>query len=370
MSNTLTQVIPQLLAQGLLALRQNAIMPLLVNRSYEVMAGEKGSVVEVPIPSAIAAQDVTPANTPPSTADVAPTKVNLALDKWKEAPFYLSDKDMMEAMSGTIPMQASEAVKALGNQVDNDIFALYKKVYGYAGVAGTTPFATDTTEARAARKTLNNQLAPMGDRRFVMDADAEANALGLRPFNDVNFAAGGMDIIEGKMTRKLGFAWQMDQNVPTHTAGSASGWLVNTTGAAVGDKTIIMDTGTGTFNVGDIVTFAGHAQTYCVTAATSTVLSFEPGLKAAPANNAAITVMASHVVNLAFHRDAIAFASRPLANALQGLGGAITSSEVDPISGLTLRLEVTREHKRTRFSYDILYGCELIRPELACRVAG
>ena len=30
--------------------------------------------------------------------DVAPTSVSIALSQWKEAPFYLTDKDRMEAI--------------------------------------------------------------------------------------------------------------------------------------------------------------------------------------------------------------------------------------------------------------------------------
>src|SRR4051794_18189673 len=124
MANDLSVVLPKLLAQGLKSLRQQAIMARVVNRGYEEQAGEKGSTVTIPVPSAIAAQDVTPANTPPSTSDVAPTQVQIVMSKWKEAPFYLTDKDMIEAMNGTIPMQAGEAIKAIANQVDNDILAL------------------------------------------------------------------------------------------------------------------------------------------------------------------------------------------------------------------------------------------------------
>jgi hypothetical protein len=375
-ANSLTNVVPQLLAQGLLALRQNVVMPALVNRSYEREAAERGDTVDVPIPSAITAQVVSPSNTPPSTEGVAPTKAQISLDQWIEAPFYLTDKEQLEVMSGTIPMQASEAIKAVANNVDNYILGLYAGVYGYAGTAGTTPFASDTTAATEARKVLNTQLAPLDDRRLVFDPEAEANALNLRAFQDMSFSGSAAAIVEGEINRKLGFDWFMDQNTPTHTAGTASGATTDNSGYAVGVKTVTLaSAGTGTILVGDVITFAGDTQTYVVTAGDSDVsdggtISFEPGLQVAIETSAhAITLKASHTVNLAFHRDAFAFASRPLMGTTQGLGGVVQSA-VDPVSGLTLRLEVTREHKRTRWSYDILYGAKLVRRDLAVRLAG
>lgn len=374
MANTLTEVIPQLLAQGLLALREQAVMPRLVNRAYDSQAGEKGSTIDVPIPSAISAASVSPSNTAPSTADFTPTSVSIALSNWYEAAFYLTDKDMLEAMNGTIPMQASEAVKAIANQVDDDLLALYKEVYGYAGTAGTTPFATDLAEYLEARKVLADQLAPMDPRYCVIDPTAEANALALRQFTDASFRGDNAGMINGTIGQKFGAQWVMDQNVPSHTAGADLTGAINDSGAiAAGAKTLTVDGFSAAPNEGDIVTIAGVTGTYAVDAGTTTTsLVLKNGLAnglATGDNSEVITVKASHTPNLLFHRDAFALATRPFSGA-DPLQIGTYQSAIDPVSGLALRLEVSREHKRTRFSYDILYGVQAVRPELAARIAG
>lgn len=377
MANDLTKVVPQLLAQGLMALREFAITPQLVNRRYEAMAGRKGSTIDVPIPSAIVAQAVVPAATPPATADITPDSVAVPLDQWYEAPFYLDDKEQMEVMDGTIPMVASEAVKSLANNVDVFLLTLGNKFYGVAGTAGTTPFGSGTTvDATSLRTVLNKQVAPLDPRHCILDPDAEGSALNVRAFQDASFGGGPAALLEGDLNRKLGFRWWMDQNVQTHTAGTGAGFLVNAaSGLAAGTKVIPVDTGSGTILVGDVIKFASHTQTYVVTAALSGGnFSIEPGLVVSVANNVAVLAGAdtggigSHVMNLGFHRDAIAFATRPLEGSNHP--SSIIDSAFDPISGLTLRLEVSREHKRDRFSYDILYGGAVIRRELGARLLG
>jgi hypothetical protein len=375
-ANTWTEVIPKLLAQGLMALRQQAIMPRLVNRTYDTLAGELGSTIDIPIPSAVTVGNVAPSNTPPSTGDSAPTKVSIALDQWKEAAFYLTDKELLEVMRGTIPMQASEAVKALANTIDSAILAQYVNIYGYAGSAGSAPFSSDPQDYLDARKVLADQLAPMDPRNVVLDPGAEANALALRAFQDASFGGGSDTIINGQIGRKMGALWVMDQNVPTHTAGTAAGATTNAAGYALGVKTVTLAVaGTGTILAGDVFTFAGDSQTYVVVTGDSDVsdggtVVFEPGLKQAiPASATGITLKGSHVVNLLLHRDAFALAMRPFAGS-DPLALGNFSSAVDPVSGLALRLEVTREHKRTRFAYDVLYGVATIRPEFAARIAG
>jgi len=376
MANTLTEVIPKLLAQGLMALRENSIMPRLINTDYSELAAQKGDTVNVPIPSAISVAAVTPAATAPDPGNMVPTSAPIVLDSWYEAAFQMTDKDYKDAMNGVIPMQASEAIKSLANQVDTDIMSLYKDIYGFAGAAGVTPFNSSVAEATDARKVLNNQLAPLDSRRFVIDPDAEANALGLRAFQDMSFSGTNSAIQEGLINRKLGFDWHMDQNIPQHTVGTQDGNYVVDGVNAAGSTSLVVKTGTGTLAEGDILTIAGDTQTYVVTALYTPggagTVSIAPGLAVATAGDEEITVegtaSTAYPQNLAFQRDAFAFASRTMMDTGEGLGNYM--SAVDPVSGLTLRVEVRREHYRTRFSYDILYGFATIRPELACRVWG
>jgi hypothetical protein len=371
-TNTWTSAIPALLANGLMALRQQAVMPRLVNRAYDAEAARRGSTITVPIPSAITAIAVTNGYVSTDLTGVAPTSATITLDQWYEAAFDISDKELLNVQEGTVPMQASECIKALANNVDSYILGKYLGVYGYGGTAGTTPFGSDLGAYLNARKALANQNAPVDPRYCVIDADAEASALGLRAFQDASFGAGSA-LQSGQIGNKLGAAWYVDQNMPYHTAGTNSGSDVNGAHATVGTKTIAVHGGAlGDFHVGDVITFSSHTQTYVVTAQTGdgtpSSIDIEPGIKEALGGTEVITTKASHRVNLLFHRDAFAFASRPLESATMGLG--MFQSAVDPVSGLTLRVEISREYKQTRVSYDILYGAALVRRELAARIAG
>jgi hypothetical protein len=371
MPNQLDAVMPKILAEGLISLRENAVMPLLVNRTYEREAAEKGATVDVPLPSAITDVDVTPSAVAPDPGDIAPTTVPIPLDQWREASFQLSDKEQLEVINDVIPMQVSEAAKALGNFVDNAILSNYVDIYGVAGTPGVTPFSSgDTTDATDARKVLNQQLAPINPRYGVLDPEAEASALNLRAFQDYSWNQDLAAIRDGQIERRLGFNWFMDQNIPTHTAGTASSYTVSGA-ASVGDLSVTLTGGSGGFVAGDIITFAGQTQTYTVVADQPTpgAVQISPALAAPLAGSEAVESAADHVVNLMFHRDCFALATRPLAAAETGMG-VQSMTTVDPVTNLPLRLEVKRENKRTRWSFDILFGTATIRPELGCRLQG
>lgn len=379
MANTITEVLPKLLAQGLLALRENVMMPRLVNGSYSNLAAQKGNVINIPIPSAISARTVTPAVTHAANQDVSPTAAVVTLDFWREASFQLSDNDFVSVMNGTIPMQASEAIKALANAVDAYVLGKISGVYGLAGTPGSTPFSGSLNMAVSARQLLNEQLAPLSDRRMVIDPSAESNALlntQILQFDQRGDAGG---IIRGTIGTKLGFDWFMDQNITSFTPGTgwATGYSISTVSGLAGEATlnITNTTASGTVLVGDIFSIGGVAGQYVVTAATTAsatvpfAISINPALRQSHATGVALTVVGTaYTRNIAFHRDAFAWASRPLQDV--PAPGVNMQSVVDPVSGVALRLEVSRQYKQTTFSYDILGGANLIRPELAAIVAG
>lgn len=397
--NNLAAAIPRLISMGAKGLREYCVMPRLINNDLSEMAKEKGDTIDIVLPTAVPAIDVTPG---PYAVDPAPLtipKVPLQLNNWKEAPFFLTDKDVGNVLAGIIPMQADEAVRSLANAVNASIYALHTQVPNAIGTAGTTPFGNFTTpspaDATNARKILNQQLAPLAPRYMVLDPTAEAAALNIPGFLDTAFRGDTAGIIEGRIGRKLGFDWFSDQLLPSFTSGSmapgTAGCIAKaSTVQAIGLTTITATTGaaSGTANlkVGDIIAIAGQPTQYTVRsnavqalAATDFPIDISPPLAKALAGGEVITlktggaagVAATGVVNLAFQRDAFAIASRPL------LDTAVTADDrarmmtvVDQISGLAMRLEVTREAKRTRWSFDILWGVAAPRPYHAVKILG
>jgi hypothetical protein len=377
MPNSLSNLIPRLLARGLLALREQAVMPRLVNLDYSSEGAMRGSTIDIPVSNTFTATNVAPSMTMASAQDSTPGLVQIALDQWKEVPFFINDKQRMEIMESEsfLPMNVSETVRALANSMDSHIHNQYVDVYGYVGTAGNTPFSTiaDVVNARAA---LNKQLSPMGMRRMVLNPDAEANLLQIPAMSDLE-KTGDSDVkIEGMLGRKFGFDFFQSTNVVNHVAGTVGSVTVASTTAVGATSLDIISSVAGTLKKGDIFSIAGNSQTYVVSAdgtytSTKSAVTFTPPLVAIASATADVTVRASHVVNLAFQREAFAFVNRPLAGVGNGPElGSIISQMSDPVSGLTMRMEVTRHNKQERFAVDVLYGAKTIRPALAVRVAG
>jgi len=381
MANDITNLTPQILANILSVLRESCVLPNLVNNSYSSDAAAQGSTIDINDLNDMTAFDVTPGATPASNiiSDVASTKKQLVLNKFQAATFVMTDKEIKEVQEGTRPRAIEKAVKALANKINSEIFALYKEVYNVVGTAGVNPFGTSTLEAQQAARVLNSALAPMDERRMVLDPFGYANALGLSVLQKVNESGDPEALRDGTITRALGFDWYQDQQVPTHTLGAPATAAIDAN-ATAGAVSLVLDNASGADLatlpvVGDVFTIAGNTQQYVVTSVTAdapttneTTVGIQPPLVANVTDGAVVTFVGSHSTNLAFHREAVAFASRPMMDL--ETPGSLIQPLVDDVSGLAMRFEIQREWKRTVFSIDCLYGVKAVRPQLACRIAG
>jgi len=382
MANTLTNILPTILAGGVQALRERAVMAQLVNRDYQSLAQQKGNVVNIPIPSAIAARAVTPAVAYASNVDFSPTSAAVTLDQWYEAPINISDSDAASIDMAYVAMQSTEAIKSLANNVDQYIMGKHKRLFGWAGSAGTTPFNASISAVASAALVLHSNLAPSEDRRAVINPLAEfyfkQNSVVLQADQRGNTTG----LTEGVIGRVLGFDWFVDQNITTATHTPGTGWVTGftvstTTGVAGGSTLHILNaTASGSIKVGDVFQLGTDTlNQYVVTAsavASATVgvdITIYPPLRAAASLGTTLAVVGTaYTANLSFHRECWAFASRPLTAVF--MAGNIVQAPTDPISGIALRLELSRQYKQETLSYDVLYGSNVYRPELGCKILG
>jgi hypothetical protein len=201
---------------------------------------------------------------------------------------------------------------------------------------------------------------------------------------------------DGAMGKTAGLRFAESSHVYDHTTGTAAkttGYLTN--GATQSGASITVDTGTTSFLIGDVITFAGvfrvHPETktstgqlmqFVVTAnsgTSATTLAISPAIVATGATqNVSNTVADNSAVvkvgagaselltsSMVYHRDAFAFATADLVMP-QGVDFAAREM-MDGISMRAVRqYDINNDKFPTRI--DILYGYKAIRPELACRI--
>jgi len=380
MSNVLTSIMPKILARALLVLRGKLVMPRLANSDYAADAAKKGQVINVQIPASQTASDVTPSNTKPALSSHTPLTVPIPLDQWKMTDFNLTDNEMqqIDMNDAYLPMQTYSAIDAIATVINSYLFQQALQIPNWSGTAGTTPFATDASAAITGRKKLVQQKAPdEGKRNLVLDPNAEANALALAVFANFEQTGDQAVKIEGALGRKYGLNFYVDQQVPVHTLGATGTVTVDTGGGTAGNTTLpVTATSLGQPTAGDHFTIAGDTTQYVVVSATTvasnkSTLTISPALATSPVSTTAITFLASFTANLLFHPRALAFAMRPLAESTQDLAfGSKILAMQDPLTGITLRLEVTRVHKAVVWEFDALYGGNVVDGQSGVIVLG
>lgn len=378
MSNTLTGLIPTIYtALDIVSREQVGFIPA-VARNTKADAAAKDQTVTAPVAPVAVTEDIVPGPSAPNTGDQNIGTVDVKITKSKMAPVKWNGEEQLAlGPAGTyntiLADQFTQAFRALANEVDADLGALYYGTSRAVGTAGTTPFGIkeDLSDAANARKVLEQNGSPTTNLQMVLDSDAIANMRGKQSvLFKVNEAGTEQLLREGVLGRLQGFNIHSSAGVKRAAAATAAGYLVN--GAkSEGDILIAIDTGTGAITAGQLVTFAGDDNQYVVAAATATTITLAaPGLRQDLADGVAITVVGGFTANMAFDRNAFLLASRTPAMPEGGDTADDVMNVTDPVSGITFQIALYRQYRQVRYEVGLAWGVASIKPAHAVMLLG
>lgn len=273
--------------------------------------------------------------------------------------------------------QVVQAMRKIVNKLEQDFCLALKNGSGNAvGTSGTTPFGSDFALIADARKLLVDRGMPWdGAVSLVMNTAAGNNLRKLSALYKVNESGGNELLRQGVLLDIYGCMLRESAQIANHTEGTNSGYLVDLlAGYAVGDKTIHVDTGTGTLLAGDIVTFGGDTERYVIGTGFAGDgdgdIVLNAGLIEAIADGEAVATQNAYAGNIMLHRGAAEFAMRPVKQPMGGDAAVDRMTVRDPWSGLLFDIAVYKGYQKAMIEIGCLYGYKVWKPEFVCTVQG
>lgn len=369
-----------------------------VNRQYDdrfaTTGAKNGGTLNIRLPNRYtvgSGRTITPQDTVEQTTA-------LTVGTQKHVPIQFFSDELTLSLDDFSERILQPAISVLASTVAADIGTAQATAFSnYVGTPGTHP-STFLTYGQAGER-LDWQTAPRdGNRHMILNPSAmTASADGLKGLFAPSGALGSQ-YTSGMVDQVTGFKFDMDQSLPTITAGARStaytthGTTVHTSGTA----TIAVITGTGAMVAGDQFTLAGVYEVNPDTKVSTGVLkvftvaaayaggagnitvsqtiwtsgAYQNVSGALPTTTTLVfigTLSTAYTRNLAFHRDSTVLATADLEMPKNMDMAARVSMD-----GLSMRFvrgfDVTTDNFISRI--DILYGIKVVRPEWGCVVYG
>jgi hypothetical protein len=372
-----------------------------------IFSGKIGATASVRRPVMFEATD----GTSLTTQDLEEATVTVSLDNRKHVGFAVTSEDMALRIEDANERYIKPAMQELAQQVESAIAATYTEIPNFVGTPGTTPSTfLDVANAGAELSKLG---VPHDMRSAFYDSAASVSlANGLKGVFTQGIAKTAIE--EASIGRYAKFDIFESNSLKSHTVGIATGTPLvngadqNVTYATAKDtdtQTLVTDgwtnDQTGILKAGDVITIAGvnsvnrrtredtgDLQTFVVTADANSgsttgpaTLTIAPPIiisgpyqtvTAAPANNAAITVLtgtggSSYRQNLAFHKNAITLAFGQLDVVTDGASG--DRQNYNGISIKTQR-QYSISADTLTYRFDVLFGVKVQNRSFAVRTTG
>lgn len=414
MSNSL-KVVSIIAKESLRLLENNLVAAKIMNRGYEaeysktVNGYNVGDTITIKRNTEFEVADGAALG---SIQDITQGSMTLQLSKRKHIPFQLSTKEMttdfnLDRVSEDV---LAPAMIKLANQIEQDALGLYKQVPNWVGTPGQVVNSFDDFAAGTER--LNELAVPMDQRYAVLSPRDNRGMVSTQTGLYIQQAASEA-YRKGRLGEIDGADTYMAQNVVTHVVGTATGTPLVAGASQTSAYADVKDTWTQTLNTdgwtnsvtgilkeGDVFTIADvydvnpvskaqlpHLKQFVVRADANSGASTGPAaltisppiitsgafqnVSAAPADNAAITVLGSgggrYRQNMIMHRDAFALACVPL---YLPTDGAVASRATKNNFSIRIVKQYDISTDATVFRADVLYGLKAIQPWLATRLSG
>lgn len=373
-----------------------------VNRSYSHEFKNIGETVSVRRPvylKAVDGPDITD-----QIQDIVQTSVDVTINYFKTVPVKIGVRDWNLSNIDFANTVIEPGAAELAQEVELALSDLMLEVPNFVGTPGTTP--TLLRHLGLVKKRLDKLPVPPGDRHIAINSDAELELLdSLKGI--LNPQLTQQIIRKGSLGNVLNSELFTSQCLPSHTKGTASGTpLTNganqgNTSVNAGVTTLVTDGWTASqtpiLKRGDIFTLAsinainfrtkvdlGELRQFVVTANVNSDASGNATIPISPALNTnssspyqnasaavgdgvAITVVASHAINMGFHRDAFTLVTIPIE-----LPDSFAKKRRVTHDGISITISSDADIKTfaeiTRM--DIMFGVKVINGELAAGLYG
>jgi hypothetical protein len=362
---------PEFWAQEtLIQLFPRLAMANLVHRDFESVIAEKGDTVNTRTPDPMVAGTVNP----DAFASQVPTATNVqvVMDQWKHVTFDIGDKEDSLSMKRVYEDFLPNAAQALALDIEDALMGLYVDVYNFTGSQGTP--MNDVAKISTNLQEKFNTLQIPRDGRYVGLPPGAENYFN-QIFYRADVSGSAAQQTTGELRQKFGVNYFGADRLPDHA--NADPWAAATIdGEHLPGATSLVLASAGvskTVAVGDLFTIDSGAAAgqYRAASATTTeadesvTVTIDPPLRGLCDGGEVVTPIAPHSNCLAFHKQAFALVSRPLAK--PSFPGAAVS--VANFNGVGLRASVWYEpkDKRSYVSLDVLYGVKTLDARKAFR---
>lgn len=374
MANTLTGLIPDLYqALDIVSRELTGFIPS-VALNAEASAAGKDQTIRIPVAGSYAAADITPGVNAPDTGDQTIDYADITISKSRAVPIRWNGEEQKSyahngQMVSTFALQSAQAMRTLVNEIETLIAQKYINASRAYGTAGTTPFASSLVDAAQAKKILDDNGAPEGDRHIILNTTAGVNLRTLTHLTQANAAGSDDPLRQGVLLPIFGMDIRESAQIQSHTKGTATGFDA-AGGEPAGETTIAVDgNDSGTILAGDVVTWVGDTNKYIVQSATASgaasgnIVISKPGLIDALATTVEGALGDSYTANMFFHRNALQLVTRAPAMPEGGDAADDVTIITDPRTGLSFQVAVYKQYKQVHYEIGIAFGAAVIKPE-------